>query len=274
MAQNEIAEWIMNQVDRYDNGVIKLRHLTTKKKQQLEEWPLDIRTARTVAKQAWYRAGNDATIFNEAPSYELVIAVKQDGKIKIKSRYGFRVDSSAAADDTKAIMGQATVGFMQQVFAHNEVLLRTLVQVVTAGEVGRLRELERLEQRNNSLEQRLDVTREEVERSKDKNHERALAKAKFDADEKRLDEIVTTGRTVIPFVVNSIAKKNLLPTGDTSPMLEALKPIMESLTDEQYGKLQELLTPSQMVGIAELYKLAKGEEKDAQRRRKKNEAHR
>ncbi|HRI65773.1 MAG TPA: hypothetical protein PK156_16115 [Polyangium sp.] len=269
MAQNEIAEWITNQVEKFNNGVIKLRYITTKKKEQLDEWPLDIRTARAVARQAWNRAGNDATMFNENPSYELVIAVKQDGKVKIKARYGFQVESSAV-EDTRAIMGQATVGFMQQVFTHNEVLMRTLVQVVTAGEVTKLRELERLDQRNNSLEQRLDATREEVERSKDKNHERALAKAKQEGEEKRFNEIVTTGRTMLPFLVNSIVKKNLLPTEGSSPLLAALNPIMESLTPEQFTKMHEILTPAQQVGLSELYKMAKGEEEDAKRRRKKN----
>jgi hypothetical protein len=197
-----------------------------------------------------------------------VLAIKKDAKNKIKARYAFRVDSSAA-DDNRAVMGQATVGFMQQVFAHNEVLMRTLVQVITAGEGSKLREIERLDQRSNSLEQRLDATREEVERSKDKNHERALAKAKFDGDEKRLNEIVTTGRTMIPFVVNSIANKNLLPTEGSSPVMAVLNPIMESMTPEQFSKMAEILTPTQRVGLTELYKLAKGEEQDAKRRRKK-----
>ena len=148
--------------------------------------------------------------------------------------------------------------------------MRTLVQVITAGEGSKLREIDRLDRRNDSLEQRLEATREEIERSKDKNHERALAKAKFDGDERRLDQVISTGRTMVPFMVNSIAKKALLPTGETSVLMEALKPIMESLTEEQYGKLQEILDPNQLVGLAELYKLTKGEEKDAQRRRKTN----
>lgn len=276
--ESKIAKWIQRQVVRYGNGVLKLRYLgvdtrQTKKTRLLDEWPLDANTVHEVAQQVWSTAAHDATSFNETPRYELVIGIRKDGKTKIKASYGFLVDTRED-DDNRSIMGEATVGFMRQVFSHNEVIMKTLVAVVAAGEDSKLREIERLSRRNGTLEDLLDRTREEVERSKDKNHERALEKAKFEADEKRINEIVSTGRTMVPFLVNSIAKKNLLPTEGSSPLLAALNPIMETMTPDQFSKMQEILTPAQQVGLAELYKLAKGEEEDAKRRRKKNEAHR
>lgn len=276
MSQTKLADWIDSQKLKHEKGTLRLRHLVNQKATPVDEWRLEKEAAAELAGQIWNSADEDAKIYTGFQRYELVLVVTDSGKTEDRARHVFRVDAGPESSDEQgetSPVNDVLVGFMKQTFSHNEVLLKTVVQVVMAGEGSRLREIERLTRRTDGLEERLDKTREEVERSKDKNHERALAKAKFEGDEKRLNEIVTTGRTMFPFLVNSIVKKNLLPTGGTSPVTEAVKVVIESLSPEQYDKLQEVLTPAQLVTLGEAVKLVKGEEKDAEQQRKKDEKH-
>lgn len=278
MSQAKITEWLETQAEKHEGGVVKLFYLTELRQghysAQLDEWPLSKSTVREVAQAAWKVAQDDFEIFDGAPRYELLLFVDKGGKAEQKARHGFNADPKKKESDQLSPMGDATVSFMRQVFSHNEVLVKTLVQVVTAGEASKLREIERLTQRSDGLERRLQAMHDEIEKSKDKNHDRALEKAKFEGDERRLDELLTTGRTLAPFMVNAIAKQNLLPTGDSSLLLETMKPVMDSLTPDQFSQLQAIFTPAQLVAFNEVYKLAKGEEKNAKRRDKKDETHR
>jgi hypothetical protein len=77
----------------------------------------------------------------------------------------------------------------------------------------------------------------------------------FNANEKRLDDATTTVRTLLPFIVNAAAKRQMVPTGDSSVLAAALRPAMENLTTEQLEKLQEILTPPQVVALLEVWQL-------------------
>jgi hypothetical protein len=81
-------------------------------------------------------------------------------------------------------------------------------------------------------------------------------------EQRRLDEAFATGRFVLPFAVNAIAKKQIIPTGDNSLLKEALKPVMSELTESQVTELQKILSPTQLVGLMEVWKLVKDEKGD------------
>jgi hypothetical protein len=77
----------------------------------------------------------------------------------------------------------------------------------------------------------------------------------FNANEKRIDDATTTVRTLLPFVVNAAAKRQMVPTGDSSVLAEGLQPAMDSMTTEQLEKLKEILTPAQLVSLLEVWQL-------------------
>jgi hypothetical protein len=272
MSEAKVAEWIESQKGKHVDASLRLRHIAAKPA-TVDEWRLDKFAVLELAHSVWEQAVKDAALYKGVQRYELNIVATVDGRPEDKARYGFRMDTGEAEEPPETpLVNDVFVGFMKQTFSHNEVLMRMLVQLVTAGEGARLRELERLTQRTDSLERQLREQHQEMELSRDKNHERALAKAKFENDEKRMNELMTTSRVMIPYVVNGLAKKNLLPTVGSSPVVEAIKVVFESLSPEQYEKIQGVLTPAQLIGLAEAIKLAKREENenDAEQQRKRD----
>ncbi len=97
--------------------------------------------------------------------------------------------------------------------------------------------------------------RETHERSLDTNFDREQKRLNFNANEKRIDDATTTVRTLLPFMVNAFAKRQMVPTGDSSVLKEALRPATETMTTEQLEKLQGILTPPQVVALLEVWQL-------------------
>ena len=108
--------------------------------------------------------------------------------------------------------------------------MRAVINISVGNTKSLVAEIDRLHRRNEESERRIESMRETHERSLDTNFERDQKRLKSAADEKRLDEGMASIRTLLPFMVNAMAKRQMVPTGDSSVIAEALRPTMESLT--------------------------------------------
>lgn len=194
--------------------------------------------------------------------YELIAVV--DGENV--GRHGFRIveDGDQDGDDgayARGTLNDAGVALVKQSQDHVNGLVRALVTLVVGTDKSRLAELDRLASRNETIEGKLDKMRELIEQAQEKQFDREMKRDGFKNQERRLDEAFATGRFVLPFAINAIAKKQLLPTGDNSLLKEALKPVMSEITESQMAELQKIFTPSQIVGLMEVWKLVKDEGK-------------
>ncbi len=175
------------------------------------------------------------------------------------ARYPVTIHQGENEDDLEkygsGTINDAAVGLLQQSQSHVEALIRALVQIAMGNEKFRLMELERSARRCQALEERLDGVRDTAERANDKQFERDMARKKYEDEQKLLGDAVATGRTLLPFAINALAKKNMVPTGNNSVLREALRPVFSEITTDQLEKLQSIFTPTQVVGLLEVWKL-------------------
>lgn len=156
-------------------------------------------------------------------------------------------------------LNECAVDLVKQAQGHVDTLIRAIATLVVGTERGRVAELERMTNRSIQLENKVDEMRAEFEKAKDNDLERQLKRDKFEKDQRRMDEVFATARVLLPFLLNAFAKKQLVPTGDNSVLKEALRPVMTEMTMDQISKLQEVLTPGQMVSLLELWRLLSSE---------------
>lgn len=256
----KIVGWIEGQLNKLsDEATIRLalRHVGGAKAIVVNRWTATRASSPTeLAVEIAQAAQVDAHFMGGGVKrYELIAIV--DGEHV--GRYGLRVED-VEQDEEESPNGRfqltdAAVALVKQSHDHVNGLIRALVTLSLGAEKSRLAELGRLADRIEATETKLDKARETVEQAQDKQFERELKRELTKNQERRLDEAFATGRIMLPFAVNAIAKKNLVPTGDNSVLKEALKPVMSEMTSGQMAKIQEVLTPAQMVGLLEVWKL-------------------
>ena len=137
--------------------------------------------------------------------------------------------------------------------------MRAVINISVGNTKSLVAEIDRLHRRYEESERRNEAMRETHERSLDTNFDREQKRLQFNANEKRIDDATTTVRTLLPFIVNAAAKRQMVPTGDSSTLAEVMRPAMESLTPEQFDKLQAILTPTQVVAFFEGWRAICGE---------------
>lgn len=139
----------------------------------------------------------------------------------------------------------------EQSLARKDELVMRMTGAFTNGYV---REIERLQTRNEHLELRDLARAEGYERLVSKQHERELAGKKTEHNMQMTQEVVHGLRMLAPLIGNKILGEKALSTDDTSLKDESLRAFMESIRPEQMEKLQSLLNPFQAVAVMEMWK--------------------
>ncbi len=257
-----IIRWLNDQMKKIEEGgkiTFRLRHPESSRMVVIDTWtltnPFD---ASVLANEIMERADLDSRYMSVGTTkkYELQAMRngEQVGRYPIMIHQGENEEDIDRSDNGGTI-NDATVALLQQSHSHVEALVRALVSLAMGNEKHRLVELERQVKRTLLLEDRLDAARETTERAQDKQFERDMQRKKYDDEQRRLNEAFATGRTLLPFAVNAVAKKNLVPTGNNSVLKEALRPVFSEITPDQLEKMQGILTPTQVVGLLEVWKL-------------------
>lgn len=260
----KLVGWLGGQLKKLDEKAsirFSLRHIAGAKTSVVDRWIGSRATdSNELAIEIGTAAQTDAHFMGGGVKrYEVIAAV--DGEHV--GRFGLRVEEGDEDDsdpgNQRFQLNEAAVALVKQSHEHVNGLVRALITLMLGTDKSRMAELERLALRNEAMEAKFDKMREAFEAAQDKQFDREMKKKGFDNDQRRLDELIATGRVLAPFLVNGIAKKNLLPTGDNSLLKEALKPVMSEMTEQQLTELQKIFKPSQLVGILEVWKMLNAE---------------
>jgi coenzyme F420-reducing hydrogenase delta subunit len=258
-----VASWVESHVKELDEKSklrFALRHIIGNKKELVKRWNATRETGvNELSIEISEAARVDALTTGAGEQRYEVIALVDGENV---GRFGFRAAVDSENEDGldgifngRYALDECAVDLVKQAQGHVDGLVRALGTLVIGTERGRVAEIERITNRSILLENKIDEMRTEFEKAKDNDLERQLKKDKFEKDQRRLDEVFATARVMLPFVVNSFAKKQLVPTGDNSVLKEALRPVMTEMTMDQISKLQEILSPPQMVALLELWRM-------------------
>ncbi len=258
---DKVLPWLEDQKKRGNCAAIRLEQIDDNRNtaQPVNEWAL--KEGEDIPQLA---ANIDDAVFGDANvyggnKYQLVAIANE----KVRARLGIQAKvperTMQRGSSRQHQYGDESAALLEQTYRHNEALMRAVISISVGNTKSLLSEIDRLHRRNEESDRRIESMRETVERSLDTNFEREQKKLKTAADEKRLDEAVATFRTLLPFMVNAAAKRQMVPTGDTSVLAEALRPLMESLTTEQFETIKGALNPAQVVSLLEVWKLLNAE---------------
>lgn len=256
---DKVLPWLEDQMKRGNCEAVRLEQLDDDRNtaQPVNEWAL--KEGEDVPQLA---ANIDDAVFGDANVYggnKYQLVVIANGKVRARLGIQAKVPEKAIQRGSGGQYrdGQyrdESAALLEQTYRHNEALMRAVINISVGNTKSLVAEIDRLHRRYEESERRVESMRETHERSLDNNSEREQKRLKFQADEKRLDEATSTLRTLLPFIINAAAKRQMVPTGDSSVLAEAMRPAMESLTQEQVAKLQEILTPQQLVSMLEVWK--------------------
>jgi hypothetical protein len=250
---DKVLPWLEDQMKRGNCEAVRLEQLDDDRNtaQPVNEWALK------EDEDIPQLAGNiDDAVFGDANVYggnKYQLMAISNGKVRARLGIQAKVPEKAIQRGSSGRQyGDESAALLEQTYRHNEVLMRAVINISVGNTKSLVGEIDRLHRRYEESERRVEAMRETHEQSLNTNFDRDQKRLKFNADEKRLDEGITTLRTLFPFIVNSVAKRQMVPTGDSSVLAEAMRPVMESLTTEQLNKLQEVLDPAQVVGLLEV----------------------
>ena len=252
---DKVIPWLEDQMKRGNCEAVRLEQLDEHRStaQPVNEWSLkddaDIPQLATSIDEAVF---GDANIYGGSKYQLLAIA---NGQVRARLGIQAKVPEKALQRGSGGQRGDESAALLEQTYRHNEALMRAVINISVGNTKSLVAEIDRIHRRHEESERRVEAMRETHERSLDTNFEREQKRLKFVADEKRLDEGMATLRTLFPFIVNSVAKRQMVPTGDSSVLAEAMRPVMESLTTEQFDKLREVLNPAQLVALLEVWRV-------------------
>jgi hypothetical protein len=254
---DKVLPWLEDQKKRGNCSAIRLEQIDDDRNtaQPVNEWAL--KEDQDIPQLA---ANIDDAVFGDANvyggnKYQLVAIANE----KVRTRLGIQAKvperSIQRSSSRQYRYGDESAALLEQTYRHNEALMRAVINISVGNTKSLVAEIDRLHRRNEESDRRMEAMRETYERSLDTNFNREQERLKTVANERRLDEGITTLRTLLPFIVNAAAKRQVVPTGDSSVLMEAMRPVMESLTQEQVSKLQEVLNPAQVVALLEVWQL-------------------
>ena len=252
---DKVLPWLEDQMKRGNCEAVRLEQIDDDRNtaQPVNEWAL--KEDEDIPQLA---ANIDDAVFGDANVYggnKYQLMAITNGKVRARMGIQAKVPERAIQRSSGRQYGDESAALLEQTYRHNEALMRAVINISVGNTKSLVAEIDRLHRRNEESERRIESMRETHERSLDTNFEREQKRLNFNANEKRIDDATTTVRTLLPFMVNAMAKRQMVPTGDSSVLKEALRPAMETMTTEQLEKLQGILTPPQVVALLEVWQL-------------------
>lgn len=252
---DKVLPWLEDQMKRGNFEAVRLEQLNDDRNtaQPVNEWAL--KEDEDIPQLA---ANIDDAVFGDANVYgtsKYQLVAISNGKVRARIGIQAKVPEKSIQRSSIRQYADESAALLEQTYRHNEALMRAVINISVGNTKSLVAEIDRLHRRNEECERRIESMRETHERSLDTNFDREQKRLNFNANEKRLDDATTTVRTLLPFIVNAAAKRQVVPTGDSSVLKEALRPAMESMTTDQLEKLQGILTPPQLVALLEVWQL-------------------
>lgn len=207
---------------------------------------------KAAAEEIWADAEDDAESIGGHQKYRVEAYFGSAKKPQRKKRFAVDATDSTDSEFTEP----ATVkGIISQMMRHTEASTKAAVSGGNGVVKMLVAQIERLEKRNQYLEEKIWETFEVRQQLLDRNEERQAERFILEQQEKRKDEVVETVKLLLPGAAKKISKK--LGTGngeegDSAFDAAALKTFAESLTEEQIASLAGILKPPQQIAIMQL----------------------
>lgn len=189
-------------------------------------------------------------------------------ELKFKGRFACRIaghdeEHDEDGGDQFDTEGPNNTGLMAQQMRHNEVLAKQLTQSSGAMLNTMARIIDRLSEQNETLMSQRFKALDTIEEALTKKHEREMEMMQLHASETRKEQMTEQVMLLAPSLVNSIAKKRLLPE-KVNPEDEQMRKLAESLTPDQFQTIIKVLNPAQQIALVTWLKSKQGEDSQEQ----------
>lgn len=201
------------------------------------------------------RAQSEADVLGGTQTYAIVAT---NGSESL-SRHLFRVDGSGANTDVGLSEPATAHGLTAQLMRHNEALLKYVVASHATTTAAKDKELARLTARCQMLEGRDDERALAAEKMRTKQHKRDLESKESLHRMEMVQEVVHSGRMLLPFVINEVVGKDskgkkVVPDASLAPMEISAKAFFESLRPKQIEDLEKVLNNNQYMAVLMAWK--------------------
>lgn len=251
MTPGELAAWIDAQGRRRDDPVTSygLRHLEWHASGERSGTVTDFDPAdgaQSIAQAALDAARQDASATGGPQRYALV-AVGSGGPV---ARKVWRVAGERMSDEGAMSEPPTLVGLLAQLMRHLEAKERTHHQGLGTVLSAYQSLLERAHGRIDGLE-RLELERAELaERLRSQAHDREIQAAEAASQHELRSRMLARIEPVIPMLTSKLFKLPLAPGDQASSALDQL---LSTITPDQVGELERVLTDGQRAALAALY---------------------
>lgn len=188
-----------------------------------------------------------------------LLAFHESNDKKNLSRHTFRCgDASMEEQDFESEPANER-GLVSQLMRHNEAMMRSQVIGSNNAMNNLLRQLEKVQTEKENLENDRYRNLGLMEKLMSHGHERIMAERESEHQMLMKQDIYKKLMMLAPTIVNKMTGAKVLPeAGDAQKMM--MKNFAESITADQFGKLQTVFSPEQMVVISELLQSTQQEE--------------
>ncbi|TXH50462.1 MAG: hypothetical protein E6Q97_20530 [Desulfurellales bacterium] len=246
----EIIEWLDVCRQRYKGSLtISLRnHRDDGRGDQIDFWELpENLEAAGLWKQVVAAPQGDADLLGGAQRYAVVCL---SGKDHLARRlFVCEGRAEVGAIGTHTAESALVTQLLRANYDKDRFILQTMQSVISPMRM----ELERMTSRCEKLEMRDDDRAKAFEAARSEQHSRDLATFIAKHQTEMSQEVVHGLRMLLPWAVNELSDKKLLPAEGMQPHEQSLQALLESLRPDQMQKLQDILSPQQAITVLKLH---------------------
>lgn len=254
----EIEKWLRRELTKHREKAIKLiilRHATPGAKGNdvetidlSERTSLEIGDLQEIADDLCGRAQVDTDGMGGIQRY--VISLHPEGEKRAVGRYPFRLRANLEEFEEAGEEPANTRGLLSQLMRHNEALAKTMVHAVSGITTVMARRLESSDNAISRLTEAQHRNMALLEEAKSEQHVRDMELLKENSKQERTDKIFEKLSLLVPVVINKLAGQKVFNSDDPSALM--LKSFAESMSPEQFQKIQATLSPEQMLVLGQL----------------------
>jgi hypothetical protein len=256
--ETDLTRWLSRELvkDRKDKPIAKisLRHASPGTKgNEVETYDLTERVYSTeeiptMAEEMISRAQTDADGMGGVQRYTITLYALNE--VRAVLRWPFRIRANGDEFDEAGDEAPNGKGLLSQLMRHNEALAKTMVHAVAGVTTVMARRLESSDQLNSQLMQKHVESMKILEEAKSEQHTRDMELLTTEASETRKNQMFEKLSLLVPVLINKLAGQKVLDSQDPTAMM--LKSFAESITADQFKKIQSSLGPEQTILLMQI----------------------
>lgn len=260
--ENDMEKWLRRELTRDREKVVDrliLRHASPGMKGNdvdtftLSERTLSVENLLELAEEVLSRAQGDADGLGQMGRY--VLTAHSVGESRAVARFPFRLrpnqDEFEEAGDEPANQR----GLLTQLMRHNEALAKTMVHAVAGITTVMARRLESSDNAITRLTENAQKNLLLLEEAKSEQHGRDLELLEVNRKAEREEKIFEKLSLLVPVVINKLAGQKVFNAEDPSALM--LRTFTESISTDQFNKIQSTLNQEQIILLAQIIQSSK-----------------